>query len=74
MAKYLIRRMNKNITKDTIDEYTNNPLHVSTVSGKVSIIVKIRTNEINPDMKIALNFSAPRFLLGSLTSLLSSAI
>ena len=66
--------MNKNITKDTIDEYTNNPLHVSTVSGRVSMIVIIKSNETNPDMKIALNFSAPRFLLGSLTSLLSRAI
>ena len=74
MAKYLIRRINRKITKDTIDEYTNNPLQVSTVSGKVNIIVKIKTNEINPEIKIILNFSVLRFLLGGFTSLLSSAI
>lgn len=67
-------RINKNITKETIEEYTNNPLQVRTVRGKVKTIVRIKTIEINAEMKIILNFSAPRFLLGGFTSLLSSAI
>ena len=66
--------MNKNMTKDTMEEYTNNPLQVNTVSGKVKIIVRIKTSEINPEIKIILTFSAPRFLLGGFTSRLSSAI
>ncbi len=69
-----MRRMNKNITRDTIDEYTNNPLQVKTVSGSVNIIVRIKTIEMNPEIKIILSFSAARFLLGGFTSLLSKAI
>ena len=58
MPKYLIKRMNKKITKDTMDEYTNNPLQLNTVSGSVKKMVIMRIKEKKPEIKIVRSFSA----------------
>src|SRR3989339_821459 len=74
VAKYLIRSMNKKITKETMEEYTKSPLQLNTVNGRVRKIVIISITEKTPETRIVLSFSLPTFLFGGFTSLLSSAI
>jgi hypothetical protein len=69
-----MRSTNRKITSETIDEYTNKPLHERTVSGSVRTIVINSISDKKPEIKIARNFSAAKFLFGGFNSRLSNAI
>jgi hypothetical protein len=57
VVKYFMRRINKNITSDTIEAYTKRPLKVRIVNGSVKTITNIKITDKTPEIRINLSIS-----------------
>ena len=60
MAKYLTRRIKRNITRAIIVEYSNNELYDKIVNGNVYAIIRISNNDKIPLTSILRKYFCPK--------------